>query len=132
MIFEQLRTGGCLSYLVGCEDTRAAIVVDPQLDLLDRYAALVAEKGLRLRYVLDTHTHADHFTATHELGRQLTVPVVMHRRSAAPFVDLRVEDGDTIIVGKLRLRILETPGHTDDSMSLLLDDRVLTGDTLLI
>jgi glyoxylase-like metal-dependent hydrolase (beta-lactamase superfamily II) len=132
MIFEQLRTGGCLSYLVGCEDTRAAVVVDPQLDLIDRYVVMASEKGLRLRYVLDTHTHADHFTGTHELGRQMGVPVVMHRRSAAPFVDLRVEDGETIIVGKLRLRILETPGHTDDSMSLLLDDRVLTGDTLLI
>ena len=56
----------------------------------------------------------------------------MHRRSPAPFVDLRVEDGETLIVGKLRLRVIETPGHTDDSMSLRLADRVLTGDTLLI
>jgi len=132
MIFEQVRSGGCLSYLVGCEDTRAAFVVDPHLEQLDRYVVLAAEKGLRLRYLVDTHTHADHFTATHELGRQLGLPIVMHRRSAAPFVDLRVEDGETLIVGKLRLRILETPGHTDDSLCLALDDRVLTGDTLLI
>jgi glyoxylase-like metal-dependent hydrolase (beta-lactamase superfamily II)/rhodanese-related sulfurtransferase len=132
MIFEQVRSGGCLSYLVGCEETRAAILVDPELDQSDRYLALLAEKGLRLRYVMDTHTHADHFSAARALARRLEVPTVMSRRSAAPFVDLRVEDGDTLIVGKLRLGVLETPGHTDDSCCLLLPDRILTGDTLLI
>src|SRR5205814_5595276 len=70
--------------------------------------------------------------ATRELRRQLSLPVVMHRRSVAPFVDLRVEDGDTLIVGNLRLQVLETPGHTDDSICLRLADRLLTGDTLLI
>jgi glyoxylase-like metal-dependent hydrolase (beta-lactamase superfamily II)/rhodanese-related sulfurtransferase len=132
MIFEQIRTGGCLSYVIGCEETRAAILVDPELDQCDRYVALIAERGLRMRYLLDTHTHADHFTATRELAVELDLPVVMHRHSVAPFVDLRVEDGETLIVGKLRLRVLETPGHTDDSICLVLDDRVLTGDTLLI
>jgi glyoxylase-like metal-dependent hydrolase (beta-lactamase superfamily II) len=132
MIFEQIRHGGCLSYLIGCEETRHAIAVDPELDEADRYVALAAEKGLRLRYLLDTHTHADHFTATRELGAQLGLPVVMQRRSVAPFVDLRLEDGETLIVGKLRFRVLETPGHTDDSMSLVIEDRVLTGDALLI
>jgi len=132
MIFEQVRHGGCLSYLVGCETTRSALVVDPELDEADRYVTLAAEKGLRIRYVLDTHTHADHFTAARELGRELGVPIVMHRKSAAPFVDLRVEEGETLVVGTLRLRILETPGHTEDSISLVLPDRVLTGDALLI
>lgn len=132
MIFEQLRSGGCLSYMVGCEDTRAAVIVDPELGQSDRYLALLAEKGLRLRYLLDTHTHADHFSGARELSAQLAVPVVMQRKSAAPFVDLRVEDGDTVIVGKLRLRVHETPGHTEDSICVELPDRVLTGDTLLI
>ena len=132
MIFEQVRHGGCLSYLVGCETTRSALVVDPELGEADRYLTLAAEKGLRIRYVLDTHTHADHFTASRELGRELGVPIVMHRKSAAPFVDLRVEDGETLVVGNLRLRILETPGHTEDSISLVFSDRVLTGDALLI
>lgn len=132
MIFEQVRTGGCLSYLVGCEETRAAFVIDPHLDQCDRYATLAAEKGIHLRYAIDTHTHADHFTATHELARELNLSVVMNRRSAAPFVDLHVEDGETLIIGKLRLRVLETPGHTEDSMTLALEDRLFTGDTLLI
>src|SRR4051812_27009868 len=132
MIFEQVRHGGCLSYVIGCEETRQAIVVDPELEETDRYLGLAAEKGFRLRYVLDTHTHADHFTAARELGRQLGVPIVMHRNSDAPFVDLRVEDGETLIVGKLRLRVLETPGHTRDAISIVIQDRVLTGDTLLI
>lgn len=132
MIFEQVRQGGCLSYLIGCEETRSALVVDPELGLTDRYLALAAEKGVRIRYVLDTHTHADHFTGARELRRQLSLPVVMSRRSAAPFVDLRIEDGETLIVGNLRLRVVETPGHTDDSLCLVLPDRVLTGDTLLI
>jgi glyoxylase-like metal-dependent hydrolase (beta-lactamase superfamily II)/rhodanese-related sulfurtransferase len=132
MIFEQLRSGGCLSYLIGCEDTRAGALVDPELGLVDRYHALAAEKGVRIHYVVDTHTHADHFTATGVLARALEVPVVMSRKSAAPFVDLRVEEGAVVIVGNLRLRVMETPGHTDDSLCLILSDRVLTGDTLLI
>jgi glyoxylase-like metal-dependent hydrolase (beta-lactamase superfamily II)/rhodanese-related sulfurtransferase len=132
MFFEQIRHGGCLSYLIGCEETRSALVVDPELDEADRYLALAAEKGLRLRYVLDTHTHADHFTGACQLSGQLGLAVVMHRRSVAPFVDLRVEEGDTLIVGKLRLRFLEAPGHTEDSLSVVLPDRVLTGDALLI
>jgi glyoxylase-like metal-dependent hydrolase (beta-lactamase superfamily II) len=132
MIFEQVRHGGCLSYLIGCEETRSAVVVDPELAEADRYVASAAEKGLRLKYVLDTHTHADHFTGSRELGRQLGIPVVMHRRSAAPFVDLRVEDGETLMVGNLRLGVIETPGHTDDSLCIRLADRILTGDALLI
>jgi glyoxylase-like metal-dependent hydrolase (beta-lactamase superfamily II) len=132
VIFEQIRTGGCLSYLIGCDETHAAAVVDPELEQIDHYLALAGERGLRLRYVIDTHTHADHFSASRELARRLGVPSVMHRKSVAPFVDLRLEDGETLIVGKLRLRAIDTPGHTDDSMSLLLPDRVLTGDALLI
>jgi glyoxylase-like metal-dependent hydrolase (beta-lactamase superfamily II)/rhodanese-related sulfurtransferase len=132
MLFEQLRSGGCLSYLVGCEQTCAGVIVDPALDLLDRYAALATEKRLRIRYVVDSHTHADHFSAARELGRQLGARIVMHQRAAAPFADMRVDDGELLVVGDLRIRVLHTPGHTDDSMCLVLPDRVLTGDTLLI
>jgi glyoxylase-like metal-dependent hydrolase (beta-lactamase superfamily II)/rhodanese-related sulfurtransferase len=132
MLFEQIRSGGCLSYLIGCDDSCAAMIVDPHLDQLDRYIALAAERGMRIHYVAETHTHADHFSAARELGRHLGARVVMHRLSAAPFADVRVDDGESLVVGKLRVNILYTPGHTNDSTCLVFEDRVLTGDTLLI
>ena len=64
MLFEQVRSGGCLSYLIGCEETRTASSIDPELDESDRYVTLATERGLRISYVVDTHTHADHFSAT--------------------------------------------------------------------
>jgi glyoxylase-like metal-dependent hydrolase (beta-lactamase superfamily II)/rhodanese-related sulfurtransferase len=132
MIFEQIATGGCRSYLVGCTDSCAAVLIDPEINQLDRYLGLAARDGLHVRYLVDTHTHADHFSATVELARRLAVPIVMHRASPAPFVDMRVDDGEMIAVGRLRLRVLHTPGHTQDSMCLAVEDRVFTGDTLLI
>jgi glyoxylase-like metal-dependent hydrolase (beta-lactamase superfamily II) len=132
MIFEQVATGGCQSYLVGCGETCAAALIDPEISQFDRYLALAARDGLRIRYLIDTHTHADHFSAARELARQLGAPVVMHRASPAPFVDMRLDDGEMVVVGKLRLEVLHTPGHTRDSMCLLAGDRLFTGDTLLI
>ena len=132
MIFEQIATGGCQSYLVGCSDTCGAVLIDPELAQVDRYAALAARESLRIRYLVDTHTHADHFSGTRELARRLGAPVVMHRASPAPFVDMRVDDGELLVVGNLRLRVLHTPGHTRDSMCIVVEDRVFTGDTLLI
>jgi len=132
MIFEQVVTGGCQSYLVGCTETCAAALIDPEMTQIDHYVALAARDGLRIRYLIDTHTHADHFSATRELARQLTVPVVMHRASPAPFVDMRLGDGEMVVLGRLRLQVIHTPGHTADSMCLLVEDRLFTGDTLLI
>lgn len=132
MIFEHVPTGGCQSYLLGCADTHAAVLIDPEITQLDRYLGLAGHGGLHIRYLIDTHTHADHFTATGELARRLGVPVVMHRDSPAPFADMRVDDGEMIALGRLRLQVLHTPGHTRDSMCLVVDDRVFTGDTLLI
>ncbi len=97
-----------------------------------KFEALAAKDGLRIRYLIDTHTHADHFTATQQLARQLDVPVVMHQSSPAPFVDLRLRGGELLVVGQLRLQALHTPGHTRNSMCLRVQDRVFTGDTLLI
>src|SRR5688500_6312276 len=132
VLFEQIRSGGCLSYLIGCDETCGAMIVDPHLDQLDRYVALATERGMRIHYVVETHTHADHFSAARQLGKQLDAKVVTQRLSAAPFSDVRVDDGETQIVGKLRVKVLHTPGHTNDSTCLVFDDRVLTGDTLLI
>ena len=132
MFFEQIATGGCQSYLVGCSDTSAAALIDPEISQIDHYLALAARSGLRIRYLIDTHTHADHFSATRQLAKQLAVPVVMYRASPAPFVDMRIGDGEMVVLGRLRLQVLHTPGHTRDSMCLLVDDRLFTGDTLLI
>jgi glyoxylase-like metal-dependent hydrolase (beta-lactamase superfamily II) len=132
MVFEQIATGGCQSYLVGCADTCAAALIDPALSQVDRYLALAARESLRIRYVIDTHTHADHFSGTRELARRLGVPVVMHRASPVPFVDMRLDDGEMLVVGGLRLQVMHTPGHTRDSMCLVVGDRAFTGDTLLI
>ncbi|HXJ35242.1 MAG TPA: rhodanese-like domain-containing protein [Candidatus Eisenbacteria bacterium] len=131
MIFEEIRSGGCCSYVIACGDTCAGVVVDPELSQIDRTLALVGKAGVRIHYVIDTHTHADHFSASLELARRLGIPRVMHRASIAPDVDVRIDDGETLIAGKLRMRAIATPGHTDDSISLVLSDRVLTGDTLL-
>jgi glyoxylase-like metal-dependent hydrolase (beta-lactamase superfamily II)/rhodanese-related sulfurtransferase len=132
MIFEAVATGGCRSYLVGCEASCAAVLIDPEISQIDRYLALAAKEGLRIRYLIDTHTHADHFSATQQLARQLDAPVVMHHATRAPFVDLRLQGGELLIVGKLRLHAFHTPGHTHDSMCLQVEDRLFTGDTLLI
>ncbi len=131
MIFEEIRSGGCCSYVVACGETCAGVVIDPELSQIDRTLALLAKVGIRVHYVVDTHTHADHFTASRELARRLGVPRVMHRVSVAPDVDVRLDDGETLIAGKMRSRAIATPGHTEDSLSLVLADRVFTGDTLL-
>ena len=132
MIFERLAAGGCQSYLIGCEDSCAALLIDPEISLIDRYLALAAKHGLRIHYVVDTHTHADHFSATQQLAKKLEVPVAMHRSSPAPFVDLRLDDGEMLVIGKHRLQVLHTPGHTSDSMCLSVEGRLFTGDTLLM
>ena len=132
MIFERLSAGGCQSYLLGCPESCAAVLIDPEISLIDRYAALSARHGLRIHYLIDTHTHADHFSATQQLARKLDVPVAMHRSSPAPFVDLRLDDGEMLVVGQHRLLMLHTPGHTSDSMCIHVEGRLFTGDTLLI
>ena len=133
MIFHQIATErGCQSYLVGCADSCAAVVIDPDIHELERYLTLAAQSGLRIRYLLDTHTHADHFSAADELAAELSVPVIMHKNSPSPYVDMAVDDGEIVKVGKLSLNILHTPGHTADSMCVHIEDRVFTGDTLLI
>jgi glyoxylase-like metal-dependent hydrolase (beta-lactamase superfamily II)/rhodanese-related sulfurtransferase len=132
MIFEQVATGGCQSYLIGCADTLSAALIDPELSQIHRYKALVGRDGLHIRYVIDTHTHADHFSGAKQLAETLNVPLVMHRASPTPYAGLRLDDDDMLLVGKLRVRALHTPGHTGDSMCLVVEDRVFTGDTLLI
>ena len=132
MLFEQIAAGGCQSYLVGCPDTLSAVLIDPEISQVDRYRALATRDGLHIRYVIDTHTHADHFSASRQMSEIFGAPIVMHRASPAPHASLRLDDDEMLLVGNLRIRALHTPGHTRDSMCLLVRDRVFTGDTLLI
>lgn len=133
MFFQPFRDGeGCKSYIIGCEESCAAAIIDPALDLVDRYIGAVGKEGLRVRYIIDTHTHADHFSGARALREEFGAPIVMHRFSPAPYVDLHVEDGHTLPLGAMRMNILHTPGHTRDSMAIHIEDRVFTGDTLLI
>jgi glyoxylase-like metal-dependent hydrolase (beta-lactamase superfamily II)/rhodanese-related sulfurtransferase len=108
------------------------VLIDPELSRVREYRGLISQLGLDVRYVIDTHTHADHFSGSRELGKALDAPVVMHRLSPAPHATMRLDDGDMLVFGDLRLRALHTPGHTRDSMCLAMADRVFTGDTLLI
>jgi glyoxylase-like metal-dependent hydrolase (beta-lactamase superfamily II)/rhodanese-related sulfurtransferase len=132
MVFEQIVTGGCLSYLLGCPESCAAVVIDPEARQIDRYLGLASRDGLRIHYVIDTHTHADHFSGARALKAETGARIVMNKLSPFPFADLRLDDGEILKVGNLKLQALQTPGHTRDSMCIHTGDRVFTGDTLLI
>jgi sulfur dioxygenase len=132
MLFRELNRGKCKTYLIGSEKERVAVLVDPVREKIDRYLALLAYLGLRLEAVIDTHTHADHRTASVDLKELTGAKVIMHSKAPAPHVSVHVDDGDEIHVGDLSLKVLYTPGHTPDGISIFARDRVLTGDTLLI
>lgn len=132
ILFEQIRSGGCLSYLLGCAQEKICVVIDPEIDKADDYVELAEFFQAKLRYAIDTHTHADHNSACKVMRERYGIKVVMHRATDAPYVDIRVDDGDAIAFGRQTLQVIATPGHTLDSMCLLLNDRIFTGDTLLI
>ena len=142
MIFQQLvnEESGCLSYLIGCGQAGQAVVVDPGRDRVADYLGIARKKGLRITHVLETHTHADHISGNRDLVAATQAAIVLHRSSPAVFEHERVEDGEVLRVGSVELKILHTPGHTPDSMSILVTDKsrgdepwfVLTGDALFV
>ena len=132
MILQTIEVGGCRSYMLGCEESRAGVVIDPEISAIERYRGLAAQHGLAIRYAIDTHTHADHFSGARRVADALGAQVVMNHLSPAPKVDLKVEDGDMLRVGDLRITAIYTPGHTRDSTSYYVDGHVFTGDALLI
>jgi glyoxylase-like metal-dependent hydrolase (beta-lactamase superfamily II)/rhodanese-related sulfurtransferase len=139
MFFEQIYLG-CLaqaSYLIGSDGEAA--VVDPRRDV-DEYIRRAEAKGLRIRHVIETHLHADFVSGHRELAERTGAEIVIGARAGATFPHRAVNDGDEIRVGQVALRFLETPGHTPESISILVTDTaaspepkmVLTGDTLFI
>jgi sulfur dioxygenase len=132
MFFRELNRGNCKTYLLACDRTRRAAIIDPLRENTGRYLAVAAYHGLRLQYVIDTHTHADHFSGTFDLADLADAKVVMERHAPQPHVAVHVAQGDVLEVGDCRLKVLHTPGHTPDGMSLSIEGRVLSGDALLI
>jgi len=119
------------TYLVVDDSTRLAALIDPVREQIDRDLGLIAELGVRLTHVFDTHMHADHVTAA-GLIRDLTGARTYASEKGAPCVDVRLHHGDLVELGDTMLQALATPGHTDDSMCIHKPGAVFTGDTLFV
>jgi glyoxylase-like metal-dependent hydrolase (beta-lactamase superfamily II)/rhodanese-related sulfurtransferase len=134
MIFRQLfdSVSGTYSYLLASRAGGEALILDPVLDKVDRYCQLLRELDLRLIKAVDTHLHADHVTGLGELRDRTHCVTIMGEQSKADVVAMRVAEGDKVTIEGIALDAMYTPGHTDDSYSFLMGDRVFTGDTLLI
>src|SRR6266576_6136615 len=134
MIFRQLfdSASGTYTYILASRPGGEALIIDPVLEKVERYLRLIRELDLKLVKAVDTHLHADHITGLGALRDRTHCITVMGEQSQADVVSMRVAEGDRVEIDGLRLDVLYTPGHTDDSYSFLLPDRVFTGDTLLI
>lgn len=134
MIFRQLfePETSTYSYLLGCERTRRAIIIDPVVSEIDAYIELLQDLNLKLIYTMETHVHADHVTGAGLLREKLASKSVVHRDAGAMCADLLVTDGVMLQVGDLELEVRHTPGHTKGCVSYVMADRVFTGDALLI
>src|SRR5207249_1868591 len=142
MIFQQIlnEESGCLSYLIGCGQAGQAVIVDPGRDRVHEYLRLARRKGLQITHVVETHTHADHISGNRDLAAATNAAIFAHRAAGLAFDHERLSDGDELRVGNIRLKVAHTPGHTPDSVCLLVTDLdrgpepwfVLTGDTLFV
>ncbi|HUO81891.1 MAG TPA: MBL fold metallo-hydrolase [Gammaproteobacteria bacterium] len=134
MIFRQLFDGASCTYTYLLAGRRGgeALIIDPVLEKLDLYLQRLEDLDLRLIKAIDTHLHADHLSALGALRDSTHCVSLMGEQSGVDAVSVRVTDGERIDIDGLSLRAIYTPGHTDDSYSFLMQDRVFTGDTLLI
>jgi hydroxyacylglutathione hydrolase len=139
MYFRQLRLPdiGCASYIVGSEGVCA--VIDPRWDAVPHYMGLARQQGLRITHIIETHTHADHVSGATRLAARTGAKIHYHCTARIDFVHTAMDDGDEVMIGTVRITILHTPGHSRDSISLLIQDtheptplRLLSGDTLFV
>ena len=132
-LFEQVQVPrGCLGYIIADTETRLAAIVDPELEMVEPMIDLVFKHGLRVAYVIDSHTHADHVSGARDLKSKTIAKLVMHEEAPSGAVDIRIKDGDRLHLGSLPLKFLHTLGHAKDLVSILLPGRILTADALLI
>ena len=134
MIFRQLfdATSGTYTYLLASRRGGEAMIIDPVLEKVDRYLQLIRELDLKLVKAVDTHLHADHITGLGALRDRTRCITVMGEQSQVDVVSMRIAEGDRLTIEGMSLDVMYTPGHTDDSYCFRMDDRVFTGDTLLI
>ena len=134
MIFEQLfdNKSSTYTYILSSGKGREALIIDPVLDNTEQYLNLLDKLELRLVKVIDTHIHADHITGLNELSKRTKCTKIMGDNSKSEVIDLRVKENEEVEIDNINLKVMYTPGHTDCSYSFLMEDRIFTGDTLLI
>ena len=127
-----MRAENCFAYLIADADVRGAALVDPRADRVADYLRELNERGLHLRFVIETHTHADHLSGAAELRARTGAEVLLSVQATSDVATARLRDGDRLSVGRHEIQVLASPGHTDDSLSLRVDGALLTGDALLV
>ena len=134
MIFKQFfdHASSTYTYLISSGNGREALIIDPVIENTDEYIKVLEDLDLKLVKVIDTHIHADHITALNELNKRTSCTRIMGEKSKSEVIDLRIKDNEKIYIESIELKAIYTPGHTDCSYSYLMNDRVFTGDTLLI
>ena len=134
MIFEQLfdAKSSTYTYIISSGKGREALIIDPVIEHTDEYIKVLKNLELKLVKVIDTHIHADHITGLNELNKRTNCTRIMGEKSKSEVIDLRIKDNEKINVENIELKAIYTPGHTDCSYSYLMNDRVFTGDALLI
>ena len=134
MIFNQLfdDKSSTYTYVIASGEGREALIIDPVIEHTDKYIKLLENLKLKLVKVIDTHIHADHITGLNELSKRTDCSKIMGEHSKSEVIDLKIKDNEKIEIEKIELTAIYTPGHTDCSYSYLMNDRVFTGDTLLI
>ena len=134
MIFKQLfdNKSSTYTYIISSGKGREALIIDPVIENTKKYLNVLKQLNLKLIKVIDTHIHADHISGLNELAKQTHCLKIMGEHSASEVIDIRVKDNEKIKIENIELISMHTPGHTDCSYSFLMNDRVFTGDTLLI